>query len=122
MGADVEAGGGAVAGAGAGAGVAGTVDTLGRTLVPSKWPQYPLASTASWKQIEKTAQFRPDASSFGTLDGSVSAREVAVTEDMMDNEMDHRGVLRRETRGPITCKNTRYRSVFVRGRNTDIFT
>ena len=35
--------------------------------MPSKWPQYPLASTASWKQIEKIAQFNPEASSLGMV-------------------------------------------------------
>jgi len=50
----------------------------GRGVVPSKWPQKPLASTASWKRGENMAQFRPEASSLGTEDGRVSANAVAV--------------------------------------------
>jgi len=63
----------------------------------------PFTSTASWKQSEKMAQFRPEASSFRTLNGRVSAREVAVTEVMTDNERNHSRGLHRESGGPITC-------------------
>jgi len=54
---------------------------IGRGLVPSKWPQNPLASTASWKRTENIAQLIPVDSSFGIDEGSESERDVVV--DMM---------------------------------------
>ena len=71
-----------VAGASVVEGAAGLslgLETLGHGVVPLKWPQKPFASTASWKRREKIAQFMPEASSFGTDDGRVSARAVMVT-------------------------------------------
>ena len=53
---------------------------MGQGVLPSKWPQYPLASMASWKCKEKIAQFKPEESSLGTEDGRELAR--AVMEDM----------------------------------------
>ena len=40
--------------------------------VPLKWPQNPLASIASLKQIEKAIQFRPVGRSLGTDEGRIS--------------------------------------------------
>ena len=59
---------------------------------PSKCPQKPFASTVSVKRTEKMAQFIPEESSLGTVDGRVSDREVAV--DIA--EVSASG-------GPITC-------------------
>jgi hypothetical protein len=55
----------------------------GRTEVPSKWPQKPLASTASWKRISKIAQLVLVLSSLGTEEDRESERDVAVTMDMV---------------------------------------
>ena len=79
--------------------VGGTEGT-GWGSVPSKWPQYPFACTASSKRIEKIAQFKPEALSLGIDDGRVSARVVAVAVDTAGNERGHRGVLRRGNMGP----------------------
>jgi len=62
--------------------------------------QYPFASTASWKQREKITQFRPDASSFGTDEGRVLARAVAVTVDIVDNGRGHRWGSSQRKQGP----------------------
>jgi len=66
---------------------------VGRIAVPSKWPQKPFASIASWKRTEKITQLTPLASSLGIEDGRESEREVVVT-DMV------------QSAGPITCKNS----------------
>jgi hypothetical protein len=55
------------------------VPGIGRLASPSKWPQKPLASTASRKCISKMAQFVPLLSSLGTELDRESDREVAVT-------------------------------------------
>ena len=52
-----------------------------------KWPQKPLASTASQKQILKIAQLVPVLSSLGTEEDRESERDVAVTTaDMVSTE------------------------------------
>jgi hypothetical protein len=40
--------------------------------VPSKWPQKPFTSIASWKWIENMVQFKPMGSSLGMDDGRMS--------------------------------------------------
>jgi hypothetical protein len=45
---------------------------------PSKWPQKPLASTASWKRKTKIAQLLPEGSSLGMLVGRESESEAVV--------------------------------------------
>jgi len=45
---------------------------IGQLADPSKWPQKPFASTASWKRNLKIAQLYPEVSSVGTDDGSAS--------------------------------------------------
>src|SRR6266545_1847104 len=50
---------------------------------PSKCPQKPLASTASWNLKTKIAQFVPEASSLGTDDGRASESEAVVIVDMV---------------------------------------
>jgi len=42
---------------------------------PSKWPQKPFPSTASWKQTKKIGQLDPQDSSFGTMEGRESERD-----------------------------------------------
>ena len=64
--------------------------------VPSKWPQYPHASTVSLKQIEKITQCKPEALSLGIDDGRELARAVAVTVDIAGNERGHRRVFAEE--------------------------
>ena len=56
----------------------GTSD--GREPVPSKWPQNPFASIASWKRTKKMAQLRPLASSLGMEEGNESDNDVVVTD------------------------------------------
>ena len=101
----------------------GRTEGTGWGLVPLKWPQYPFSCTAFSKQIEKIAQFKPEASSLGIDDGRVSARAVAVAVDIAGNERGHREFFAEETWGPITCKiRPRQFSVFAGARNTDKFT
>ena len=57
---------------------AATETAAGQREVLSKWPQKPLASIASQKQISKMAQLVPVLSSLGTEEGRVSERGVAV--------------------------------------------
>src|SRR6266478_3720749 len=52
----------------------------GLGFVPSKCPQNPLASTASWKRMEKMAQFRPEGSRRGTEVGKWSESAIDDTE------------------------------------------
>ena len=71
------------------------MDITGAGDDPSKWPQNPLASTASMKRTKKIAQFSPSASSFGTEEGRVSDREdvvmvvmlITVAEENHDGEL-----------------------------------
>lgn len=78
------AGAGVAAALTAGAGApSGAGEGPGRGSEPSKWPQKPFASTASWNRTEKMAQFKPVASSLGIEEGRESAREVVV-KDMVN--------------------------------------
>ena len=55
----------------------------GLLTVPSKWPQKPLASTASSKRKTKMAQLDPEASSLGTDEESESERAAVVIADIV---------------------------------------
>jgi hypothetical protein len=50
----------------------GGFETEGRGVEPSKWPQNPFASIASWKRIENAVQFNPVGRSLGTEEGRIS--------------------------------------------------
>jgi len=86
--------------------VPGIVASIGRVDVPSKWPQKPLASTASWKRTEKITQLTPLASSLGIEEGRESEREVVAT--------DIRA-------GPITCRNTRTKAQLFGRQTTEAY-
>ena len=65
----------------------GVADTAGEVEVPSKWDQSSLASTATWKQKEKMAQFVPLTSSLGTFDGRVSVVIGTAVDILMNGEL-----------------------------------
>ena len=69
----------------------------GLGFVPSKCPQKPFASTASWKRIEKIAQFRPEGSRRGIEVGRWSESAVDDTDITGRAESVESGIVHKRT-------------------------
>ena len=65
----------------------GVTDMAGEVEVPLKWDQSSLASTVTWKQKEKMAQFIPLTSSLGTFDGRVLVVIGMAVDILMNSEL-----------------------------------